>query len=401
MRNQLIIGILSAGASLAIGQELPLAEPESVGMSTQRLGRIGEVLNGFVEAREVPGFVSLVARKGRIVHLEAHGRREMHSDEPMPKDAVFEMASMTKPITAVSAMMLYEEGRFTINEPISNHLPHFKNPRVVAGPNKTVSAEREITTHDLLRHTSGVKDPRTRIEQFSYATLAEHMHDLAEEPLKSQPGSQWLYGDSYDVLGYLVEVVSGQRLDRFWQERIFDPLGMSDTHYWLPPDKEVRRAVLWNHLRDGNSDPDMSSRYPAVAAERRTYFAGASGLHMTAVDYWRFCQMLLNGGQFNGVQLLSPKTVEWMTINHIGEAMPGWTRPGHKFGLGVAVITEPASASKLVSVGTYYWGGSLGTRFWIDPEEELIAIILAQVRPYRHLNYIAKFRALVYASLID
>ncbi len=376
MRNQLIVGILFAGASLAIG----------------------EVLNGFVEAREVPGFVSLVARKGRIVHLEAHGRREMHSDEPMPKNAVFGMASMTKPIIAVSSMILYEEGRFVMNEPISNHLPYFKNPRVLAGPNKTVPAEREITTHDLLTHTSGVKDPRTRIEQFSYATLAEHVHDLAEEPLKFQPGSQWLYGDSYDVLGYFVEVVSGQRLDKFCQERIFDPLGMSDTHYWLPPDKEVRRAVLF---QNGKSDAEMSSRYPAVAAERRTYFGGASGLQMTAVDYWRFCQMLLNGGEFNGVRLLSPKTIEWMTTNHIGEAMPGWARPGHKFGLGVAVITEPASASKLVSVGTYYWGGSLGTRFWIDPEEELIAIILAQVRPNGHLNYTAKFRALVYASLID
>jgi len=232
-----------------------------------------------------------------------------------------------------------------------------------------------------------------------YPTLAEYMSDLAQEPLQFQPGSQWLYGDSHDVLAYLVEVVSGQRLDRFWTNRIFDPLGMSDSHFWLPSEKEVRRAVL---LQDGRSDPEMATRYPGIAAERKSFIAGAGGLHMTALDYWRFCQMLLNGGEFNGIRLLSPTTIKWMTANHIGDLkMSSFQPPGVRFGLGVGVVADQSSYPTSASVGTYYWGGALGTFFWIDPEEELIGIFMSQVRPNQHLNYRVKFMTVVYSALVD
>jgi CubicO group peptidase (beta-lactamase class C family) len=376
-----------------------LAAPETVGLSSERLARIGDVLKEFVERREVPGFVTLIARKGKIVHWEAYGRREIDSDEPMPKDAIFAVASMTKPVAVVSALMLFEEGRFLMHEPISTYMPEFRNPVVQAEQGQTVPAQREITAHDLFTHTSGVKDPLTRVEKYLFPTLAEHMADLAREPLQFQPGTQWLYGDSHDVLGYLVEVRSGERLDKFWQKKIFDPLGMSDSHYWLPAEKEDRRAIL---LHDGNSDPKMTSRYPAIAAERKTYVRAAGGLTMTAIDYWRFCQMLLNGGQLNGIRLLSPKTLEWMTTNHIGdlemaERMP----PGVRFGLGVGVVTDRSSYPTQASVGTYYWGGALGTSFWIDPDEELIGIVMAQVFPNQHLDYRVKFMTLAYASIFD
>lgn len=399
MRNQLLAGVVLIAASFARGQELPLAAPETVGMSASRLARIEVVLKEFVDRREVPGFVTLVARRGKIVHWEALGRREIDSEEPMPKDAIFGLASMTKPIMIASALMLYEEGRFLMHEPISKYLPEFENPSVLAQHGKIVPAQREITPHDLFTHTSGVKDPRPRLEKYTFDTLAEHMSDLAQEPLQFQPGTQWLYGDSHDVLGYLVEAISEQRLDRFWQDRIFDPLGMSDAYSWLPTEMESRRAVL---LQDGKSDPKMTSRYLASAAEKKTYIRGASGLHMTAIDYWRFCQMLLNGGELNGTRLLSPKTIEWMSINHIGDIkMADGVEPGVRFGLGVAVVTDRSSYKTPASIGTYFWGGAMGTSFWIDPDEELIGIIMVQVRPNQHLDYSAKFMALAYSSLLD
>jgi len=294
MLKRWLLGIVIISPVTAVAEELPLAAPETVGISAERLARIDEMLNAFVEREVVPGFVTLVARRGKIVHWKAHGKRAMGSDEPMPKDAIFDVASMTKLVTVVSGLMLYEDGRFRMHEPISNYLPEFSEPVVQVGPNENVPAAREISAHDLFTHTSGVDDPRTRAEMYNFPTLAEHMKVLAREPLKFEPGVRWLYGDSHDVLGYLVQVVSGQRLDRFWQEQIFDPLGMTDTYYWVPTELQDRRAVL---LHEGENDPKMTSRYPAIAAERKTYYRGAGGLNMTAVDYWRLCQMLLNGGE--------------------------------------------------------------------------------------------------------
>jgi CubicO group peptidase (beta-lactamase class C family) len=399
MSKHWLFAIVLAVAPMAFAEELPLDLPAAVGMSAERLARIDGMLNGYIERQEVSGFVTLVARRGKIVHWKAHGLRAIGSDEPMPRDAIFDVASMTKLVAVVSGMMLYEEGRFLMYEPISNYLPEFRDPVVQVGSNETVAAAREINAHDLFTHTSGVDDPLTRVEMFNYPTLAEHMKVLAREPLRFHPGEQWLYGDSHDVLGYLVQVVSGTRLDRFWQERIFDPLGMTDTYYWLPAEEKDRRAIL---LYEGENDPEMTSRYPAIAAERKTYYRGAGGLNMTAVDYWRLCQMLLNGGELNGVRLLSPKTVEWMTSNHIGDIETAeWV--GSRFGLGVAVIEDPAHAHAPFSKGTYWWAGSQGTNFWVDPDEELVGIVMAQVYPNEHLvtKWLFRFQTLVYSSIVD
>lgn len=399
MRTYLIIGILLASVSWTAGQEIPYATPESVGMSTQRLAQIDKVLYGYVERSEVPGFVTLIARRGKIIHWKAHGNFGLDIKKPMPKNAIFEVASMTKPITAISAMILFEEGKFLIHEPISTYLPEFKNPLVQVSDEEIIPANREITIHDLLAHTSGIKSDLSSIEKHTYPTLSDFIDDLAKNPLQIQPGDQWLYDDSYNVLGYLVEVVSGQRLDNFWQERIFGPLGMPDTHYWLSSDKEGQRAIL---LLNDESDPDLATRHPTIAAERKTFIGGAGGLQMTAIDYWRFCQMLLNGGELNGVQLLSSKTIDWMTINHIGDLeLASFVPPGSRYGLGFGIISNPEKSPVPVSAGTYYWGGAYGTRFLIDPEEELICIIMAQVRPYAQLGYIQKFQAIVYSSLVD
>jgi CubicO group peptidase (beta-lactamase class C family) len=385
----------------AVRAQLPLSPPEDVGMSSERLGLIGQALSDYVKDGDVPGFVTLIARRGRIVHWKGHGKRSVDLDEPMPRDAIFDLASMTKPITVVSAMILYEEGRIVLDEPISKHLPDFRDPKVMVAPDRVIPADREITAHDLLTHTSGIDDPRGRVEKFLYRTLEEHMKDLSREPLRFQPGTQWLYGDSHAVLGYLVEVVSQERLDKYWQRMIFEPLGMTDTHYWVPQEKEARRAIL---LQEGKSDPEMKARYPRIAAERQTYVRGAGGLHATALDYWRFCQMLLNGGELNGVRLLSPKTIEWMTVNHIG-TLTFLTADGREnknsFGLGVYVVTERGRSETPKSVGSYGWGGALGTTFWIDPEEELIGILMSQVRPHSHLDFRDKFEALTYAAIVD
>jgi len=396
----LIIGFLLASVSWTVGQDIPYSEPDEVGMSAQRLAQIDKVLSEYVERREVPGFVTLIARSGKIVHWEAHGRIGIDIVKPMSKNAIFDVASMTKPITAISVMILYEEGVLLLSDPISKFLPEFKSPLVQVNDNELIPVNREVTVYDLLTHTSGgIKGDFSRIEKFTYPTLSDYMNDLAQTALQFQPGDQWLYDDSYDVLGYLVEVISGQRLDEFWQERIFGPLGMLDTHYWLPSDKEVRRPIL---LYNGRSDPQRINRYPTLAAERKSTILGAGGLHTTVFDYWRFCQMLLNGGELDGVRLLSNKTIDWMTINHIGDLeMANWVPQGSRYGFGFGIIADPGKSTQPISTGAYYWGGALGTRFLIDSEEELICIIMAQVRPYNQLGYIQKFQAVVYSSLVD
>lgn len=399
MRTYLIIGILLASVSWTVGQEVPYSTPEAVGMSSQRLTQIDEVLSGYVERHEVPGFVTLISRRGKIIHWKAHGKFGLGIEKPMLKDAIFGVASMTKPITALSAMILFEKGLFLMDEPISNYLPEFKSPLVQVSQSEIVPANREITVHDLLTHTSGIKSDLSLIEKFTYPTLSDYMNYLAQKPLQFHPGDQWLYGDSYDVLGFLVEIISGQRLDKFWHENIFEPLGMLDSYFWLPSEKVPRRAIL---LRDGKSDPKLTTRYPIEASEKKTFIGGTGGLQMTAIDYWRFCQMLLNGGEFNGVRLLSSKTIDWMTSNHISDLdMASFVPQGSRHGLGFGIMSDPGRSTQPLSVGAYYWGGALGTRFLIDPEEKLICIIMAQVRPYKQLGYIQKFQAIVYSSLVD
>ena len=373
-----------------------VAVPESVGMSSERLRRIDSWLARMVEDRQAAGFVSLVARRGMVVHHRATGTRGMTAAGAMPPDALFDIASMTKPLTAAAALTLYEEGRITLTDAVSAHLPEFGDLVVAARRGRSVPAERQMRVRHLFTHTSGARDLRGRAETYAFPTMAAYMKEFVQIPLQAEPGTAWIYGDSLDVLGHLVERVSGQELDELLQERLLDPLGMTDTHYWPPESKMGRRAML---VVDGKDDPTRVSREPVEAGEAKTFVSGASGLHTTASDYWRFCQMLLDSGEFRGNQLLAPRTVSMMAENHLEEGTP--FRPGLGFGLGVAVVLGRAGSGLPYSIGSYYWGGSQGTVYWIDPSEELIGVLMVQVRPSGQLKLREKFGALVYSAIID
>lgn len=379
----------------AAAADLPVAQPESVGMSSARLDRIDAWLQGIVDRKEAAGFVSLVARHGKVVHHKAIGRRGLAAAEPMPVDAIFDLASMTKPITVAAALMLLEEGRFTLDDPIATWVPEYRSPKVEVSGGAPVAAKRAITVKDLFTHTSGIFDPWSRADSMNFPTLAAYVKALSEKPLRYEPGTTWLYGSSHHVLGYLVQQVSGVPLDKFVQERILTPLGMRDTEYW--PAESKLRAIL---VVDGKDDPASLSRVPPAAAKAKTFMGGASGLYSTAADYWRFSQMLLDGGTFNGRRLLGPRSIRWMTENHIGE-MPSFGTSGTRFGLGLAVVTDAGASNLPYAKGTYYWSGSQGTVFWIDPAEDLVGVLMLQLTPSSRLKLREKFSALVYSSILE
>ena len=392
-----LVALLLPGCLLlADSATIQVASPESVGMSADRLKRVDGWLEQMVEERRAAGFVSLVARLGQVIHHRAVGTLGMDTPKPMPLDALFDVASMTKPLTAVAALTLYEEGRITLGDTVSSHVPEFANRMVGTSQGTNEPAEREMTVRHLFTHISGVRDPRGRAETYAFSTMNEYMKEFVRLPLEAQPGTKWIYGDSLDVLGHLVERVAGQSLDEFLQARVLDPLGMSDTHYWPPASKQSRRAVL---VVDGSDDISRSSREPIEAGQSQSFISGASGLHMTAADYWRFCQMLLNGGELDGKRVLGPRTVSLMSENHLDEGT--MYRAGLGYGLGVAVVTDRARTNFPYSVGSYYWGGSQGTLFWIDPNERLIGVLMVQVRPGRGLKLRERFAALVYSAIID
>ena len=388
--------LLSVGLLLSASTELKLADPEAVGMSSERLGRINAWVDGMVESKSAAGFVTLVARRGRVVHHRAAGTLGMENSDPMRRDSIFDIASMTKPLTAVAALMLYEEGRIALGDSVARHLPAFANSMVGEDPAALSPAKRPMLVRHLFTHTSGARDPRGRAETYAFPHMSAYMKEFAKLPLQAEPGSKWIYGDSLDVLGYLVERVSEQGLDAFIEERILDPLGMRDTHYWPPESKQSRRAVLFVN---GKDDPTRVSREPIEAGQAKTFISGASGLHTTAADYWRFCQMLLNGGELGGKRLLGPRTVGLISDNHLERGTA--YRSGLGFGLGFAVVTERGKAGLPYSEGSYYWGGSQGTVFWIDPAEELVGILMVQVRPGGPLRLREKFGALTYAAIVE
>jgi len=371
----------------------------------------------YITRGEVAGTVTLLARKGRVVHLEAQGMADLASRQPMRTDHIFRLASMTKPVTSVAVMMLHEEGRFLLTDPVSRFLPEFKDMKVAVanrpheraeGGYRLVPAEREITIQHLLTHTAGLASSSSgptmalhakwSAQRTPKSLLAERIAELARLPLNFQPGTAWEYGNATDVLGRLVEVVSGQPLDRFFRSRILDPLGMGDTHFYLPDNLLPRLATAYEK-RDGRL-----ARLDEPGCETRggRYYSGGGGLAGSIEDYYRFCQMLLNGGQFNGVRLISRKTVELMTANHIGQ-LPLWrdTLRGYRFGLGFRVMADPGEAGKLVSVGSYGWGGAYGTYFWVDPKEEMTGILMLQLKPYAHLNIRTEFQNTATQALAD
>mgnify|MGYP003111397558 CR=1 FL=1 len=395
---------------------LPMAEPGSVGMSAQRLQRIDDFMQRYIDADMVAGTVTLVARKGKVVHFQAQGMKDVERGQEMTTDTIFRMASMTKPIASVALMMLYEEGWFQLDDPISDWLPEFSNMMIEVenadGSTRLAPAQTPINFTHILTHTAGLMNSyRGDVARYSEVSrvqgdedLASWTERLATLPLRYEPGTRWEYSAATSVVGRLVEVISGQDLDTFLRERIFTPLQMRDTHFYLPPDKVGRFATLYGPNPDNGNRMmltevgDANSRY---VTEPRTFFSGAGGLVSTAHDYIRFQQMMLNGGELDGVRLLGTKTVELMFANHTGD-LPLWlSGPGMGFGLGYSVVLDRAEAYTSDSEGSVSWGGAFGTLFWIDPAEELVAIVLTQIRPYSHIRIREGFHNVVNQAIVD
>ena len=399
---------------------LETTAPESAGMSTERLARINTAMQRYIDNKLVAGTVTLVARKGKIVHSSAQGLMDVENNKPMREDSIFRIASMTKPITSVALMMLFEEGHFLLSDPISKWLPEFENMQVAVPsgserhgtPYKTVPAVRPISVEHILTHTAGLANSYRGLTQPEYRaisskqsedeTVADMLNRVAKLPLNFHPGEKWEYSVATDVVGRLVEVISGMTLAEFFQQRIFTPLGMTDTYFYLPEEKTDRFVSQYTPGENKQiklvEAGDKNSRF---VKPPHVYFRGAGGLVSTARDYARFHQMMLNGGKLGNVRLLGRKTVELMTINHTGD-LPLWLRgPGTGFGLGYAMVTDRGQAQSMSSEGSYGWGGAYCTYFWVDPKEEVIGIIMTQVRPYTHLNIRREFENLVNQAIVD
>ena len=384
----------------AWAQGLPTAKPEEVGISSERLQRVSRALRSEIDAGKIPGAVALVARKGRVVYFESFGVRDKAVGDPMPKDAIFRLYSMTKPFTSVAAMMLMEEGKLLLTDPVSKFLPQLakrevNTQRLDPATGKVtyvlVPADREMTIQDLLRHTSGLVygtfTPNERIKElyakegvaWEHLTPEEQIQRLAKVPLAHQPGTTWEYSFSTDVLGRVIEKVSGATLGRFLDERLFGPLKMSDTSFVVSADKLGRLA---QPLAVEPSTGQPIKLVDVTVTPKND--AGGAGTAGTVGDYARFAQMLLNGGQLEGNRLLSPTTVTYMTSDHLGSMtiVPlGGVGTGYGFGLGFAVRKDPGIAGVSGPVGEYRWGGAAGTAFWVDPKDEMISVLMTQGAP--------------------
>jgi len=377
------------------GATLPVAKPEEAGLSSERLQRIHQMIQRRIDAGDIAGAVTLVARNGRVAHFEAHGLMDIATRKPMAKDAIFRIASMSKPITGVALMMLVEEGKVRLTDPVSKFIPEFKElnvavPKPLGGARGaagaapaapqfyTVPAEREITIRDLLTHTSGLVSGTISTAEAAKAArkpnekLADYIPRLGTVPLEFQPGSRWSYspGAGFDTLGRIVEIVSGQSFDQFLRQRVFEPLGMKDTFFSITEDRIPRVATVYqrtaaNGLQKQN-DPGPTP-----------YFSGAGGLRSTAEDYASFAQMLVNGGQLNGKRLLSPRTVELMGSLYVPDTLQGRPR-GEGFGLSVRVVSDAVARLTPLSNGSFGWSGAQGTHFWVDPKNKMIAVYMVQ-----------------------
>ncbi len=422
--------LLSGIAAFAFAQGLPIAIPEDVGVSAERLEHIRPVMQGYVDDGTMAGLLTVVARRGKIVHFETVGMQDIENNRPMAADTMFRIHSMTKPITSVAVMMLYEEGHFQLNTPISKFIPEFKNMKVYNEDQTEISdAKNAITVKHLLTHTAGIiygwgGDPADKRFQeadifASGATLADMARKLSTVPLVHEPGEDWTYGVSTDVLGYLVEVVSGMPFEEFLQTRLFAPLGMVDTAFSVPLEKVDRFAALYELNIEGGTKgakekqkkmddakaKEKASRKmklervdkdpPLQNGEIRFFPGGGGALISTAPDYMRFCQMLLNGGELEGIRILKQETVELMRYPH----HDNW------FGLGFAIVTDgKATADKdpsdtPESIGSYSWGGAAGTIFWIDPEKELIGLLMTQISDTSSSH--DQFKSLTYQALTE
>ena len=376
-----------------------MATPEDVGVSTKRLKRIRTLLQGYVNSGQLPGFLTVVARRGKIVHFETIGMQDVENSKPVEPDTIFRIYSMSKPITSVAVMMLYEEGHFQLGTPVSQFIPEFENMKVYnEDQTEVLDAKSKITVKHLLTHTAGFTygwgnkpvDARYREANIREpgSTLVDMVEKLSKIPLVHEPGERWTYSVSTDVLGYFVEVVSGMPFEEFLQTRIFGPLGMVDTAFSVPSEKVDRFAALYRPTKENGLE---RTRRPALEVDEYTFFpSGGGGLVSTAADYIRFSQMLLNGGELDGVRILGKKTVELMRYPH----------HNNRFGLGFRIITDENPPNILESVGSFSWGGAAATTFWIDPQEELVGLLMTQLLNNRY-PFQQQFKVLTYQALTE
>jgi CubicO group peptidase (beta-lactamase class C family) len=404
--------------SLAQDLGLPMTAPEQVGMSSERLEKIRPAMQKYIDDGLVPGVITMIARKGKIVHFETQGYMDVDSGKVMQADAIFRIASMTKPITSVALMMLWEEGAFQLRDPVSRFIPSFENQVVSstsdssARTGELVPVKRPVTIRDMLTHTAGLANNYRGNTQFYGEnirvspddSLESYIDRLAGLPLNYQPGEEWQYSAATNVVGRLVEVISGQTLDEFMQERIFQPLGMTDTHFFMEDNKGGRLMSQYSPGPDENKiviDDPGSNESRWINGLNKSVYTGAGGLVSTPHDYMRFQQAMLNGGELEGARLLSPNTLDLMMENHTAD-LPLWLPgPGMGFGLGWAVVEDRGEAATALTEGSVYWGGAYCTLAWIDREEELIGILMTQVRPYNHMNIRQDFQVLAHQAIVD
>lgn len=404
-----------------MAQGLPETDPQQVGLSRERFARLRKTMCQYVEENRIAGVVALVSRHGKTAFLEAVGMQDIEANKPMQKNTIMRIASMTKAVTSVAVMMLYEEGHFLLTDPVSKYIPEFESMNVLVESSteedSVVQAEGPIRIHHLLTHTAGFSYPWHRkvgryYEQAKISagvnyldgTLSESMKRLASIPLVHQPGERYEYGYSTDLLGYLVEIVSGKSLRDFFRERIFEPLRMIDTHFYLPDEKASRLATVYGYDSSGGlmRQPKRFTAYNLEFAPYHpedgpgSYYSGGGGLCSTALDYSRFLQMLLNGGQLDGVRVLSRKSVELMTTDHLKDKSPS-----QGLGFGFSVHQDLGELRRLGSIGAYDWGSIYFGQYFVDPREQMVAIILGQLLPAQGMDLVGKFFGLVYQAIVD
>lgn len=433
----------------ALARALPATRPERVGLDAERLARISAEMNAAVGEGTMVGGLGMIARNGRIAFSETWGLKDREAGEPMTEDTIFRIYSMSKPVTGVALMMLYEEGKFFLNDPVAKYIPELADLEVALSTadgggtriisdgtqslalgegdmdlsGRTRKPRRQPTVRDLLTHTAGFTYGvfgNTEVDRlyrdkgilFDHPNLRDFVEKLGQVPLQYEPGTRWHYSVSVDVQGRLVEVLSGMRFGEFLEQRLFTPLGMVDTSFVVPEEKLPRLAQLYSPEGTGegaNAFLQQSTSNALVVAadevsdgfrEGATFESGGGGMVSTASDYLRFSQMMLNGGTLDGARILSPKTVQLMTTNHLGEIQMGLGRRGVGFGLDFAVVLDPGEVGEVGSAGEYNWGGAAGTRFWVDPEEELIGVFMVQSIPHR-TRLADQFKVLTYQAIVE
>ena len=408
---QSLILCLTLFSVYSFAADLPIVEPESVGVSSERLNRLTGTMQRYIDSDKLAGTVSLIARKGKIIHLKPQGYKSKETREEMTEDTIFFIMSMTKPIVSTALMMLYEEGHFLLTDPISDWIPELEGKQVIMENEfgaYRVPAHRPINFRHVLSHTSGL-DPNQNFlseEEIRLLPRADSLEETivkrASLPLAFHPGDEWQYGSSTDYVALLVERISGQPLKEYLRREIFEPLEMEDTFYAVPKEKQDRVASVYSPTgMDQTIELSRTKTYSEKPYFGENYFGGTAGLFSTISDYWRFSQMLLNGGQLDGKRLLSPKTVSLMISNHIGNGIVYNRGPGYSFGLGFAILSDAGKSRDHLTPGSFTWGGAWGTVFWVDPVEEMIGIMMTQITSYRHISVRHDLGVTAMQSIID